>query len=261
MIKARTMLAVAMSGALLATGATTALADMADTPEGTLWTLAQQSVEGEMTAVPEDLSVTLGMQTGEVDGSGGCNMFSGVYTLDGESLVFDAISFTEMYCDDQIAAVEGAFGANLLDTRTWVLEAEQLLLSGQDGGLLMRFDAGPDATIVGSWVGLEAADASGEMVGGQDVTNVFANFLAAGEFKGFDGCNDVLSTYAVDGALIELGELQTLAPLPCDGELAEISTAVQEALTSAATWSIDADQVLELQDQAGRPAIRFARSE
>ncbi len=70
------------------------------TPEGTRWVLESYGDPDSPQAVLEDTEVTAWFSHGEVNGSAGCNSYSGSYEIDGQNITIDSISSTEMYCLD-----------------------------------------------------------------------------------------------------------------------------------------------------------------
>ena len=58
--------------------------------EGTTWQLTNLRLSGAYAPVPLGALTTLTLKDGTASGSGGCNQYSGPYTLDGDSLTFGA---------------------------------------------------------------------------------------------------------------------------------------------------------------------------
>ena len=56
------------------------------TPEGTTWHLTAYAADEVAEIVPWVVDATLLLEGGTTSGSGGCNSFSGSYTIDGEAL-------------------------------------------------------------------------------------------------------------------------------------------------------------------------------
>jgi heat shock protein HslJ len=68
------------------------------TLEGTRWVLESYGDPDNPQAVLEDTEVTAWFFHGEVNGSAGCNSYSGSYEIDGQNITIDSIGATEMYC-------------------------------------------------------------------------------------------------------------------------------------------------------------------
>jgi heat shock protein HslJ len=66
----------------------------------------------ESTTLTEQLSLAFGASD-QVSGNGGCNSFSGTYTVDGDQLTFGPLASTEMACADDVMALEQSYFAAL----------------------------------------------------------------------------------------------------------------------------------------------------
>jgi heat shock protein HslJ len=64
---------------------------------------------------------------GTVSGIGGCNTFSGTYTVDGSKLTFGALSSTKKACGDTVDTVEQAYLAALQATQTYEITSDAKL--------------------------------------------------------------------------------------------------------------------------------------
>jgi heat shock protein HslJ len=117
---------------------------------GTLWQATmvnngQEAVVGiiegtELTATFEE--------DGTVFGSGGCNNFSGGYTVDGDQIAIGPLAMTMMFCAEPEGVMEQemAFGAALESAATFSIQGDQLELRTADGALAASFvSAGPVA--------------------------------------------------------------------------------------------------------------------
>lgn len=109
--------------------------------EGTTWKLVTLA-DKPVTAPDDERAPTLFLDPSDhrAYGSGGCNRFSGSYTLKGGDLGFGPMISTKMYCDG-VMDQEAAYFAALEATRGWRVSARKLELTGADGAVLARFDA------------------------------------------------------------------------------------------------------------------------
>ena len=113
------------------------------TPEAREWHLTTYAADGERVAVPWSVDATLELESGVASGFGGCNRFSGAYTLDGDSLTFDdAISMTLAACIGEGRMVEDAYLANLPLTATWAIDGDTLSLADSAGDVILTFEQG-----------------------------------------------------------------------------------------------------------------------
>ena len=69
-----------------------------------------------------------------VSGFGGCNRYSGTYTLDGDSLVFGPLVMTRMACTEGMQ-LESKLSTALVATRRYELSSTQLKLFGSSGAV------------------------------------------------------------------------------------------------------------------------------
>ncbi len=75
---------------------------------------------------------------GTVSGSGGCNQFTGAYTLEGDRLGVGLPAATSMACPEAIMNQEAKFHAALAAARSYRIESGLLFLLDGDGRTVMR---------------------------------------------------------------------------------------------------------------------------
>jgi heat shock protein HslJ len=82
---------------------------------------------------------------GQVAGSGGCNRYSGAYTLDGADLTIGTLASTMMTCvaPDGIDEQEAAYLAALGRVATWSFQDDRLQFRAADGALQVEYRATP----------------------------------------------------------------------------------------------------------------------
>lgn len=102
--------------------------------EGVEWVL----VEAEGASVPEGVEATLTLEAEarRASGSGGCNRFSGPYTLVGGSLTFGALAATRMGCAPPASDVENAYLRALGWVGSYRMAGTELELLGESGPVL-----------------------------------------------------------------------------------------------------------------------------
>ena len=81
--------------------------------------------------------VTLAFDGVTASGQGPCNQFSGPYTVDGTALGVGPLVATEVACPD--LEIEQALFAALEATRSWTIQAGDLILLDDAGNELQRF--------------------------------------------------------------------------------------------------------------------------
>lgn len=103
--------------------------------DGTRWTLvrAERGVLSEHAAAS---GVTLVFEPGRVGGHGGCNRYSGDYTLEGAQLRVGPVTSTKMGCPGVAGEVEQAWHAVLAAPLRVERTAQTLVLTAADGQVL-----------------------------------------------------------------------------------------------------------------------------
>lgn len=126
--------------ALLAAGCAAAAGGESPALDNTSWTLSE--INGE--APLEGSTITAEFAEGQVNGSGGCNSYSGTYELARNTLNFGPITTTEMYCMDPegVTEQESTYHQILGQTQTASIENGKLTLVGADGATLVFNPAG-----------------------------------------------------------------------------------------------------------------------
>jgi heat shock protein HslJ len=104
---------------------------------GTDWALGD--LPGQVLA---DVRPTIAFSgDGTVSGSGGCNTFSGSYTVDGSNLTFGPLVSTQKACEDAISNLEAAYLAALQATTAYeITDAGELNLTS--GSTTLTFTKG-----------------------------------------------------------------------------------------------------------------------
>jgi heat shock protein HslJ len=101
---------------------------------------------GGVASLVEETVVTAEFGTdGRVAGSGGCNRFSGEYTLEGDSLAIGPVASTRMAClePEGVGQQESAYFAALARVASWSFRDDRLQLRAADGALQVEFRPAP----------------------------------------------------------------------------------------------------------------------
>jgi heat shock protein HslJ len=98
---------------------------------------------------PLGTSATLRLESGQATGSGGCNTFSGSYSLDGAALSFSDVVSTLVLCDEEVQAIEDAYLGALDAVRGWLISEGVLQLVDEAGSTLLTFEV-PDISLTSS---------------------------------------------------------------------------------------------------------------
>jgi putative lipoprotein len=109
--------------------------------ENTTWRVTR--LNGKDVAANENQHapyIVLGSSEHRVSGSGGCNRINGTYTVDKQTIHFGPMASTMMACPTGMDT-EKDFMEALDAARKWSIRGDELELYGEDGNLLVRFEA------------------------------------------------------------------------------------------------------------------------
>ena len=184
--------------------------------------------------------IRLAFQDGAININGGCNTMGGAYRIDGDRIVTDQMSMTEMGCD-QPRMQQDDWLATYLSGATFTLEGDTLVLLNADVRLTLLDEevATPDQPIEGTrWVldGIVSGDTVSSVPAG-----VTASILVAGgRIEVEAGCNTGGGTVEVTGDTLTLGPI-ALTKMACEAGAMAVETAVIAALSGTVAYTIDAD--------------------
>ena len=78
------------------------------------------------------------LSQGRVSGFSACNRLMGSYTLEGETLIFNGLGGTKMFCQD-VAELEDKFLQTISKTHSWKYKYGKLCFFDKDKKLIMKF--------------------------------------------------------------------------------------------------------------------------
>jgi len=128
------VIVIVLFTAMILTACSNSKSPSDDPLSGTSWEL----VFYRKSTVLEGPIITANFEDGEVNGSAGCNSFSGSYQVEGDTISFGPIASTLMACMDPegIMEQETMFLAWLQDAQTFWIRDNQLLIFRSDGEAL-----------------------------------------------------------------------------------------------------------------------------
>ena len=107
------------------------------------WDLTAYGAEGSTSpALTENEPGLTFNEDGTLNGSSGCNGFSGEYTLEGNQIEFGPVISTLMLCDSPLMGQEEAFFQVLMDTVTYEIEGDTLTITYNNLVLVLTAAAG-----------------------------------------------------------------------------------------------------------------------
>ena len=131
----RTNLAIALVLAAVMTTAASALAQT-EPLAGSEW----RPTEIEGTTIADDAGIFLRFASdGKVQGSGGCNNFTGSYEIDGEAISVGPLAATRMMCPGPVSDNEDRFFAALQKVAQFERERIHLTLKDDEGNVVVEF--------------------------------------------------------------------------------------------------------------------------
>ena len=207
--------------------------------ENVLWTLAASGDPANPTVVEAGSTVTATFTPeGTVSGSGGCNNYSGTYTLSGDQITISPLATTMMYCET---------GGQQETTYLTALQQARRIAFSSEGRLQIFYDPGSgveevlvyvqgQVPLTGStWV-LLAYGAPEQPTKVEPGTSITALFYDDGSVTGDAGCNTYAAGYTVqDGGMTITPPVSTLMMCPLGMEQ---ETAYLTALGQAESYTI-----------------------
>jgi heat shock protein HslJ len=124
----------ALAGIVLLAACASAPEAMPPLP-GTQWKLADVD-SGPLATLAADSGVTLAFEAERLAGYGGCNQYSGSYSIDGETLEVGPVIATKRGCIGTANDAEAAWFAVLAQPVGVAYADEALILRGSDGSVL-----------------------------------------------------------------------------------------------------------------------------
>lgn len=80
-----------------------------------------------------DVETSIEFKDGQMTGNVGCNGFGGEYSVDGDTITFDPVESTLMFCEGPVGEQElGVFGV-LQGTTIVAMDGNHLTISAEDG--------------------------------------------------------------------------------------------------------------------------------
>jgi heat shock protein HslJ/uncharacterized lipoprotein NlpE involved in copper resistance len=248
--------ALLLASLLLA--APTTMTARAQSPDldGTAWTLV------ELTGHPlvPNATATIRFETGRVQGSDGCNTYSGPYaTTGGGFRLSGGLVSTRRACPEPVMKQADAFLAALAKARSTRVGDGRLSLLDEGGSVLASFAVQLQDLAGTSW------EVTGYNNGRQAVvsvvigTTITLRFGADGTLSGSAGCNRYTGSYTASGESLDIGPVAATRKMcPSPERIMEQETEFLKALDMVARARVDGD-ALELRTSGGALAIRATR--
>jgi heat shock protein HslJ len=221
--------------------------------EGRRWRLAGvQGIAADLGAA--EAPVTVRFSDGRVEGFGGCNHFTGGFSLDGDRLTVGPLAATMMSCAPTVMALETAVTRALGGTFRVDSRSGALTLAAADGRALAFVEARESGLVGGKWKVTGFNNGRQAVVSPLETTSPWLRFTQ-GSVQGHTGCNTFRATYAVDGNRMTIGALTVTRKACGSAGVMQQEREILAALRSATTWTIDARGMLDMHRADGERAI------
>jgi heat shock protein HslJ len=132
-----------------------------------------------------------------ITGGGGCNTFSGSYSLTDETFTAGPFSVTQSACDEAVMQVEGNFLAGLESAQNYQITLNQLIINTASGSLLLYADRMPLEGPLWVLAYTGPIDNPQPPLAGSEFTARFDRQFGApaGVMSGGTGCRNYAATY------------------------------------------------------------------
>lgn len=111
--------------------------------QGKTWVAVSIQIDGEIFAIGDNSPTLQFINADEVGGNGGCNSYSGPFTLgDGSIINFGPLASTLMACDAM--EVETAYFHGLEKVVKYTVSESTLVLTSEDGKTSIQFSVNPE---------------------------------------------------------------------------------------------------------------------
>lgn len=112
--------------------------------EGTQWDLdSYMDKEGTLVTILPNTEITAKFQGGIVNGSSGCNSYTGAYGYKDNTIMIDTLAVTEMYCAEPEGIMEQEYDylTALRLAKNFKIKGSTLEMTNADGTVILVFTA------------------------------------------------------------------------------------------------------------------------
>ena len=211
--------------------------------EGTTFLSTGVTEDGQDRPLVDGTRIRIGFNDGQLSANAGCNIFGGSYRLEGDRLIVEGGSMTEMGCDEERSAQDEWLFGLLGSQPTLSRDGDELVLTADDTVITLVDEevAEPDVPLVGTTWTVES------LITGDAVSSVPAGavstfeFSEGGEVAVNTGCNQGGGRFTVDGDRLAFVDV-AVTEMACDGPGGELEAAVLPILgADGLTFAIDSN--------------------
>ena len=224
---------------------------------GTKWVLAGFVADDEDVEAAAVAALDFGTDAKTLNGTTGCNNFTGTYSQDGDKLTIELGAMTEAACtDDATTAQERAITDGLSKVASFTVVG-QLALLDDAGAAILIYDpnaAGLEGT---SWTGTGVNNGKGGVESTDLTGTISIEFAADGRVSGIAGCNQYNGNYATSGTEGLTFSNLAMTRKACAAPAMALESQYTAALAKVTTYSLSGN-TLTLRDAEGATQATFA---
>lgn len=224
---------------------------------GSTWSLDSFATptSGSIPARPAAEAVLSFGTEGELNGSTGCNRFSGTYQASGTSLTIELGPMTKVACAGPLLeAQETAITTRLPQVASFAIEDLSLRLLDAQGSTLLTYGAGLSDLAGTAWGVLGVNNGAGAVATTALTEKLTLSFEEDGSFAANGGCNSLGGSWATSGTdelTITLGPSTMMA---CPEDVMQLEAQFTAALGAVTTYELVGSD-LTLRDATGAAQV------
>jgi heat shock protein HslJ len=232
---------------------------------GTSWKVTNynngnQGVESLI--IGSEISLNFGTD-GQVNGSAGCNRYSGPYQSKDAALQVGSLATTRMACatPNGVMDQEAKYLTALQKAATYSIDGSTLTIRDASGAtqVVATVSSAPAGLGNTEWKVVNYNNGNQAVVGMIAGSEVTLNFGADGQVNGNAGCNQYSGAYQAAGEVLKIGPLVNTMMMCASPEgVMEQETKYLAALQNAGTYSIDGS-TLTIRDNGGAMQVVATR--
>jgi heat shock protein HslJ len=207
-------------------------------------------------AVRQEPLITLSFENNQIAGTDGCNRYHGSYTLSADKISINKnIASTMMACPEPISQQAAAYISALMETVSYKIDGQHLLLINASGKTLASFSKQSMELGGTSWQVLSVNNGKQAVVSTIIDSKLTAHFSSDGKLSGSAGCNQYTASYEVSGKTIKIGSVAATRKLCMKPEsIMEQEAQFLHALETVARYRLDGTR-LELRTVTNALAV------
>ena len=232
-------------------------ADNSKALEGKVWKATE--IAGVTTVLTgKGTEVTAAFAAGKVSGSGGVNRYTATYeTQSGDKITISQPAATLMAGSPEAMAQEQAYFAALTKATKFVVTADSLTLTDDQGATLVSYAVVQPTTLTGTeWQALAYNNGKGGLQGLAASSAITATFGADGSLAGNASINQYSTTYTTSGDTMSIDAQIISTQMAGPADLMQQEAAYLAALPKTATYTIEGDE-LWLRDSGGAALAHY----